>query len=120
MELLLELVDFEGRAKLAGETSRPETEMVDPLTAVTLPEAMAKEPAPGKRWLSRLSELDDPPLGARATAGPGAAAGTGSSRHRGRPRDPSRCRWKAGRPCTIPWRRSRSTEMLRAAMVVFD
>ena len=35
------VVDLVGRAKLPGERSYPETESVDPLTAVTLPVAMA-------------------------------------------------------------------------------
>ena len=49
-------------AKLPGLMSMPDTETVDPLTPVTLPDAMAMEPAPGNRLAEPAGKLGRVPL----------------------------------------------------------
>jgi hypothetical protein len=51
----LVLPDFECCEKLPGDTSMPDTDTVDPFTPVTFPEAIAREPSPGKRPENRRS-----------------------------------------------------------------
>ncbi len=49
-------------AKLPGLMSMPDTETVDPLTPVTLPDAMAMEPAPANRLAEPAGKLGRVPL----------------------------------------------------------
>ncbi len=49
-------------AKLPGLMSMPDTETVDPLTPVTLPDAMAMEPAPANRLAEPAGKLGCVPL----------------------------------------------------------
>jgi hypothetical protein len=58
---LLELLDLV-RAKLPGEMSTPDTETVEPLTPVTLPDAMAMELRPANRRAEPAGKLGRVPL----------------------------------------------------------
>ncbi len=58
---LLELLDLV-RAKLPGEMSTPDTETVEPLTPVTLPDAMAMELRPANRRAAPPGKLGRVPL----------------------------------------------------------
>jgi hypothetical protein len=58
---LLELLDLV-RAKLPGEMSTPDTETVEPLTSVTLPDAMAMELRPANRRAEPAGKLGRVPL----------------------------------------------------------
>ncbi len=59
---LLELLDFVERVKLPGERSMPVSEIVEPLTPVTLPDAMAIEARPGNRRAPPAGKLGRVPL----------------------------------------------------------
>jgi hypothetical protein len=106
--------DLVGRTKLPGERSYPVTESVDPLTLVTLPVAMAKEPRLGKRRpdpelkVGRVPPVVPPPRPPkRKPPPPGPFA----------PPVPP-----PDRNCPVhdPVVEAAATEMLRAAMVVFE
>jgi hypothetical protein len=113
----LELPDL--RAKLPGWTSKPDTDTVDPLTAVTFPVASASEPRPPNRApeppgnggrcppalpLSPVRKLKPPPP--VPPRGPRPPGGVPALDRTGLVQDPD---VEAG-----------ATEMLRAAMVVLD
>jgi len=113
---LLELVDSLGRTKLPGERSNPETERVDPLTAFTLPVAMAKDPRLGKfRPDPGVNDGRVPPFVPPAPDPKRKPPAPGPVPPPVAPPPPNRD-W----PVHDPVEDAATTEMLRAAIVVFD
>jgi hypothetical protein len=112
----LELVDSLGRMKLPGEMTNPETERVDPLTAFTLPVAMAMDAGLGKfRPDPGVNDGRVPPFVPPAPDPKRKPPAPGPGRLPVLPLPPNRD-WGVHDPVED----AATTEMLRAARVVFD
>lgn len=111
---LLELEDLVP-AKLPGPMSTPDTETVEPLTPVTLPDAIAMEPAPANRRADPAGKLGRVPLvlpePRRKLKPPGPPKP---------PPPPADAPPGVARSVHDPVGDAASSVMLRAAMVVFD
>ncbi len=112
--LVLEL-EFAVLPKLPGEMSNPVTDKVDPLTAVTLPLAIAIVPAPANPWpdpdlnVGRVPPVPLSPLRRKKPPPPPP-----------NPPPPVALGPRPNAPVHDPLDEAVETVMLRAAMVVFD